>query len=41
MGAYSCLEVLIYLGDLIEFRKALEEHEEMLLKKIDCLDPMN
>lgn len=32
VGDMNLLQVLVYLDDLIVFRKTLEEHEERLLK---------
>lgn len=36
-GDMNLLEVLVYLDDLIMFNHTLEEHEECLLKVLDCL----
>ncbi|XP_053274167.1 uncharacterized protein LOC128436464 [Pleuronectes platessa] len=37
VGDMNLLEVLVYLDDLIVFGRTLEEHEERLLKVLDCL----
>lgn len=37
VGDMNLLQVLVYLDDLIVFGRTLEEHEERLLKVLDCL----
>lgn len=38
MGDMNLLQVLVYLDDLITLGATLEEHEERLMKVLDCLE---